>query len=263
MPTRRRLPAGGAAAVLLGAALGLLQILQVTGQNYQQNVIRGESCNIKTWQQWALKSEMRKYEDLCRVALNKLRLDIAGGHGPVKEEDVYEVMCSPECTLNDALHEQIMSDSKCTCRQLSETYSNLEADFCSANSARMLCKQYRPLHAMGTRVMGTEDNLWRDKPGLLVQFEQVSPGREYDENTAPKFGYIDAVRINNWNQGQMSSKGSLEVCGAWSCPLDDFMCPRYEWNRKWICDGASALGVSRAVLLVAMLAHGVARLLFA
>merc|ERR550514_1988912 len=196
-----------------------------------------------------------------------------GGGEREKEEDVYEVMCSPECTLNDALHEQIMADSKCTCTQLSTPYSNLEADFCSANSARMLCKQYKPLHAMGTKVMSTEDNLWADKPGREVAFDQVPPigpcchpngchlspscrtisrnrrtGAEVNldcevtginggtpslpNNPACRwmqgFSYIDAARIKNWNDGKAnnwkegthsSSKGSLEVCGAWSCPL--------------------------------------------
>ncbi len=26
----------------------------------------------------------------------------------------------------------------------------------------------------------------------------------------------------------------LEFCGIWGCRLDDFMCPRYEWNKKYI-----------------------------
>jgi hypothetical protein len=33
------------------------------------------------------------------------------------------------------------------------------------------------------------------------------------------------------------------------------MCPRYEWNRKWICDDSSSLVASRAVLLTALLAQ--------
>jgi hypothetical protein len=27
---------------------------------------------------------------------------------------------------------------------------------------------------------------------------------------------------------------SLGYCGTWKCKLDDFMCPRYEWNKKYI-----------------------------
>ena len=205
-------------------------------------------CGVEIFTAWPLRSEMEKYENLCRVALNKLRLDIAGQHGPVREEDIYEVMCSNECQLNDSMHEQIMAKSRCTCRELSSTYSNLEADFCSANSARMLCKQYQPLNNMGTRVMDTRDNLWEGvNSGGKIQLKQFRPSE--------KFGYIDAVRINNWYTHKVSSKGSMEICGQWNCPLEDFMCPRYEWNRKWICDDSSSLVASRAVLLTALLAQ--------
>lgn len=27
---------------------------------------------------------------------------------------------------------------------------------------------------------------------------------------------------------------SIGYCGIWKCKLDDFMCPRYEWNKKYI-----------------------------
>jgi hypothetical protein len=31
----------------------------------------------------------------------------------------------------------------------------------------------------------------------------------------------------------------LEFCGIWGCRLDDFMCPRYEWNKKYNLTGWS------------------------
>ena len=236
-------------------ALLLVLIGIACPQNIKQTSITGDVCNLQAWEDWALKDNMLRFENQCRVALNALRLNIAGGHGPVKEEDVYEVMCSPECTLSDDLHQQIMEESKCNCKQLSTVYSNLDADFCSANSARMLCKQYKPLKAMGTRMMGEQDNLWaKVRPGGKIVFDQIPP--------SDKFTYIDAIRIGNWYNKKESSKGSIETCGDWNCPLDDFMCPRYEWNRKWICDDASALSLSRVVVLISVLFHAFVTLRF-
>ena len=240
---RRTLVALRLLAVL--AALARCVVAQVT---VITDVTQAEKCELAVYMGWANRAQMEEKENICRVALNKLRLDIAGKHGPVREEDIYEVMCSSECRDSDTMHEQVMADSHCTCRELSSTYSNLEADFCSANSARMLCKQYQPLKNMGTRVMDTRDNLWQGvNSGGKIQLKQFRPSQ--------KFGYIDAVRISNWYGHKVSSKGSMEICGQWNCPLEDFMCPRYEWNRKWICDDASSLVASRAVLLTALLAQ--------
>ena len=236
-------------------ALFLVLISIACPQNIKKNIITGDECNRQVWEEWALKEKMLEFENDCRVALNALRLNIAGGHGPVKEEDVYEVMCSPECVASDALHLDIMEESKCNCKQLSTVYSNLEADFCSANSARMLCKQYKPLKAMGTRIMDERDDLWAGvRPGGKITFNQIPP--------SDKFTYIDAIRIKNWYDKKESSKGSIETCGDWNCPLDDFMCPRYEWNRKWICDDASALSLSRVVVLISALFHAFVTLWF-
>ena len=229
-------------------ALARVVVAQNGGITVITDIESTVKCDPNVFMNWANRAQMEEKENICRVALNKLRLDIAGKYGPVREEDIYEVMCSNECQLSDTMHTAIMKDSNCNCRELSSTYSNLEADFCSANSARMLCKQYQPLNNMGTRVMDTSDNLWEGvNAGGKIQLKQFRPSE--------KFGYIDAVRIKNWYDGTVSSKGDLEICGEWDCPLDDFMCPRYEWNRKWICDSASALDVSRVVVLAALLAH--------
>lgn len=173
-------------------------------------------CDLTKHKIWDLKNGklMKEAEDECRVSLNKLRLDISGKHGPVTEESIWEVMCSPACTQNDFYHQQAMKESGCNCEQLSATYSNLEADFCSANSARMLCKQYKPLFAVGSTRPKTK--LW-------------------------------AGRLNG-----RSSKGALERCGTWNCRLGDYMCPRYEWDRMWICNSSQARSPNLIVTIMAM-----------
>ena len=108
----------------------------------------------------------------------------AGRSGPITIQDTYKVMCKTDCLESDNLHEQAMTASGCSCLELStqpsETSYHIEGDWCSENTARLLCTMT---------------------------------------------GY----------------------CGVWNCRIDDFMCPRYEWNKKSIplkgpgtCDRNSA-----------------------
>jgi hypothetical protein len=117
-------------------AVLLLCFQAVVGQIVDDDVVVPTICEIEKYRDWDTKNGklMREAEDECRYSLNKLRTDIAGAHGPVSEEVIWEVMCSPACTQNDFYHQQAMAESGCNCRQLSTVYSNLEADFCSANS---------------------------------------------------------------------------------------------------------------------------------
>ena len=95
-----------------------------------------DTCDIEKFREWMKLqgSEIKKYTRDCRYALNQLRLDQAGWWGPVAEEDIYDVMCSNACISMDQMHIEAMEESFCNCRELSTTFSNLEADFCVENS---------------------------------------------------------------------------------------------------------------------------------
>lgn len=76
----------------------------------------------------------------CRVRMDALRLDRAGRNGPVQDKYIYDVMCANECTLSDAIRQEAMELSRCTCLQLSTQPSDptyhIEGDWCVANSGR-------------------------------------------------------------------------------------------------------------------------------
>jgi hypothetical protein len=69
---------------------------------------------------------------------------IAGRNtGPIRDWWIYDVMCSDECLETDTLHQDAMTASDCTCLELStqtddDSY-HIEGDFCSENSARLMC----------------------------------------------------------------------------------------------------------------------------
>jgi hypothetical protein len=108
----------------------------------------------------------------CKIEFQNLRRYYAGKSGPISIQDSYDVMCSLYCLESDNLHVVAMTNSSCSCLQLSTpisdpSYNGIIGDYCHANSARRLCKQ---------------------------------------------IGY----------------------CGVWNCRIDDFMCPRHEFNKKKI-----------------------------
>lgn len=107
----------------------------------------------------------------CKRQFNHLYLYKAGLSGPITLQDSYKPMCSKYCLQSDILHQAAMTASGCSCLELStqstDSSYTAEGDWCSQNSARLLCD--------------------------LI-------------------GY----------------------CGVWRCDLSDFMCPRYEWNKKKI-----------------------------
>ncbi|CAM9477461.1 unnamed protein product, partial [Scytosiphon promiscuus] len=82
----------------------------------------------------------------CGVMMDTLRLDRAGRNGPVQDKYIYDVMCADECTLSDAVREDAMETSSCTCLQLSTqptdpTY-HTEGDWCVSNTGRILCETF-------------------------------------------------------------------------------------------------------------------------
>ena len=95
----------------------------------------------------------------------------AGKGGPIDIQNVWKAMCTDECLQSDVMHQDAMDTTGCTCLELStnstEASFRSEGDWCSHNSARMLCDM-------------------------------------------------------------------LGFCGIWGCRIDDFMCPRYEWNKRMI-----------------------------
>ncbi|GLE03221.1 hypothetical protein PINS_up012100 [Pythium insidiosum] len=75
---------------------------------------------------------------MCESRIKYIKNLRAGKFGPVEQADLYSVMCSPECLRSDELHQLAMSQSRCTCVEVSsKTY--LQHDFCLENSARLLC----------------------------------------------------------------------------------------------------------------------------
>ncbi len=121
----------------------------------------------------------------CKNKFNLLQSFKAGRNGPIDIQSGYKVMCKDDCLESDALHQAAMSQSGCSCLELStqptDTSYHTEGDWCQENSARLLCSET---------------------------------------------GY----------------------CGVWNCRIDDFMCPRYEWNKKIIpfkgpghCDRSSSM----------------------
>ena len=96
-------------------------------------------CDLNKYVAWLRENEanLQKNVRLCRSELNQIRLDTAGWWGPVREEDIYDVMCSPSCLASDVAHMEAMEVSGCNCVELSTKNVNLEADFCSSNSGQI------------------------------------------------------------------------------------------------------------------------------
>ncbi len=74
----------------------------------------------------------------CESRIKYLKTRLAGGFGPILQEDLKKVMCSEECVRSDELHQKALSKSRCTCAQASEE-TFVKHEFCLENSARMLC----------------------------------------------------------------------------------------------------------------------------
>ncbi|KAJ0406338.1 hypothetical protein ATCC90586_007181 [Pythium insidiosum] len=75
---------------------------------------------------------------MCESRIKYIKNIRAGKFGPVEQADLYSAMCSPECLRSDELHQLAMSQSRCTCVEVS-TKTYLKHDFCLENSARLLC----------------------------------------------------------------------------------------------------------------------------
>ena len=103
----------------------------------------------------------------CREYLKAINVGLAGQHGPVPEQAIYDVMCTEFCNYNDLLRVEALQQSGCTCMDLSTKehaigYSR-PGDWCRENSGKILCEE-------------------------------------------------------------------LDRCGVWECQLEDFSCPRQEYN---------------------------------
>lgn len=82
---------------------------------------------------------------LCTQNLQQLRHNIAGHHGPIKDRDIHDVMCSNYCVINDQLRIEAMNRSKCDCLALSLSQGDYhyeeEGSFCKRNSGDYLCSK--------------------------------------------------------------------------------------------------------------------------
>mmetsp|Transcript_15345 Transcript_15345/g.18673 ORF Transcript_15345/g.18673 Transcript_15345/m.18673 type:complete len:214 (-) Transcript_15345:40-681(-) len=80
---------------------------------------------------------------LCKTALSKLNLDLAGQHGPIEDHDIHDVMCNPYCTLSDSMRNEALNHTTCNCIQLSLSQSahqyRDEGSFCRENTGEYLC----------------------------------------------------------------------------------------------------------------------------
>jgi hypothetical protein len=114
---------------------------------------------------------MQKAFEYCKESFQSLYDYRAGRTGPIDIQHAFKVMCNANCLESDSLHQSAMRWTGCSCLQLStqpgQALYKQPGDFCSKNSARVLCDM---------------------------------------------IGY----------------------CGIWNCRISDFMCPRYEFNKKII-----------------------------
>lgn len=105
----------------------------------------------------------------CKAKLENLKDFRTGRHGPVDPQNAWKSMCHMFCQYSDQIHYDALCYSGCTCMTLStqrnEPSWTKDGDWCSHNSARMLCE-------------------------------------------------------------------TIGFCGIWECKIDDFMCPRHEYNKK-------------------------------
>ena len=111
----------------------------------------------------------------CKDSLNQLTVNLAGMHGPVSDESIYDEMCNDFCTTNDKLRSEALEFSQCSCMELPFSSSSMP----------------------------------EDDPSLL-----------------------NVTRTGGWcreNSGRVLCN-SLERCGIWNCALDDFHCPRREYD---------------------------------
>ena len=103
----------------------------------------------------------------CREYLKAINIGLAGQHGPVSEQAIYDVMCTEYCNYNDLLRVAALQYSGCSCMELStkshEIGYSRPGDWCRENSGKILCEE-------------------------------------------------------------------LDRCGVWECQLEDFSCPRQEYN---------------------------------
>lgn len=200
-------------------------LIHLQDQLSRRRLSSDSTCNLTRYQEWlneeysgvlASDSTFWIYQTQSQIVLNNffaLNLAVrdctrmfqqltyyrAGRMGPVTVQDAYKIMCRTYCLQSDEIHQIAMNVSGCSCLELStqegEVAYKVPGDWCSQNTARLLCD--------------------------LV-------------------GY----------------------CGVWDCRIDDFMCPRYEWNKKVIpykgpgtcvrgaASRSMAMGRSQTVLVV-------------
>lgn len=81
----------------------------------------------------------------CRESLAMLKLNLAGKHGPVSDQDIHDEMCDNFCLMGDAMRESGLQASGCSCLQLSLSSNDLaytiEGDWCRESSGLMLCDE--------------------------------------------------------------------------------------------------------------------------
>jgi len=116
---------------------------------------------VKTWEIMAFDETQLQYRrgrgsvsngqamelstEWCRSGLASLLTELAGGHGPVRDQSIHDAMCH-YCFISDALRVKAMNVSACDCLQLSTGPKDLafvrEGDYCQMNSGRLLCNAF-------------------------------------------------------------------------------------------------------------------------
>lgn len=136
----------------------------------------------------------------CKRLFKSLILYKSGRMGPVTIQDAYKIMCRPYCLHSDTLHMDALTVSGCSCVELSKNYNKELED-----EKKRIIEEKK----LRNEVVNTE----------LTPHEKLSEHSIYNwcnHNTARLLCNI------------------IGYCGIWDCEMSDFMCPRYEWNKKTI-----------------------------
>ena len=82
--------------------------------------------------------------------------------------------------------------------------------------------------------------------------------------------HLEAMSISGCTCAQLSSESHIEldfcrqnsarylcdylgVCGEWNCKLEDYMCPRHEWDTKYGCSDAVSLQIGATSMVLVTL----------
>jgi len=131
----------------------------------------------------------------CRQYIKAINVGLAGKHGPVSEQAIYDVMCTEYCNFSDLLRVEALETSGCTCMDLSTTSDQIgysrQGDWCRENSGKILCEE---LDRCG---------VWNCQ---LVDFE--CPRQEYNTINVELRGYAQTDKLGT-NRGFCSGVSGI------------------------------------------------------